>query len=565
MTQKRTLATATPLADGRILIAGGAASAVAHVRGVDYHLPTNTAEIFDPKTNSFTPVASMNTPRCGHAAILLPTGQVLAVGGYSLISNLRYDEASNETFYTASYPTETELYDPDTNTWHVMDDLGYGLDNPKLALQPDGNVFITGIQVTSDAPAAHASLARNGKLKAANRGMNAAASLASNTSLLWNVLFGTVATVNTRVDAYPEEAALILNGLNLIPVLSNGTPSLARISVPLPSSINPPQAQPDLQIGVNQLARYFMLKIQKPTADAEIIGIRATLVAGAQNQVVTGTDNGFQGLAAGVFERVQTRGDVTYQNAAGTDERTTEDLRKNWLQTWLPAQVPGPQDPARLTEYYRVRVTFAAGNLANIRYGVIDGNNVAPPSDTLAYTFRIQYRVAGEVRECDVTTHGTVRAHWSTAQFFQNHRYGGWNSDKWVLASVWNWMSIQANRDQLEPVNDFTLEHGRNTGHGKEHLRGDGIDMFHPGYASYRNAQGTLFVLDMNVDDGEGGRFRDALIGDLQIARSGDPQTQVTQGRRIALVSPFPEFLPPQPIMAVIEIAATKHARGAEL
>jgi hypothetical protein len=182
-------------------------------------------------------------------------------------------------------------------------------------------------------------------------------------------------------------------------------------------------------------------------------------------------------------------------------------------------------------------VTFAAGSLANIRYGVIDGNNVAPPFDILAYTFRVQYRVAGQVRECDVTTHGTVRAHWSTAQFFQNSRYGSWNSDKWVLRSVWNWMSTQVNRDMLEPVNDITLEHGRNTGHGKEHLRGDGIDTFHPGYTSYRDALGNPFTLNMNVEDGEGGRFRDALIGDLQIARSGNSQDQATTDARNRLIT----------------------------
>jgi hypothetical protein len=41
--------------------------------------------------------------------------------------------------------------------------------------------------------------------------------------------------------------------------------------------------------------------------------------------------------------------------------------------------------------------------------------------------------------------------------------------------------------------------------------------------------------------------------------------TTVTQGRRIALVSPLPELLPPQPIVAATKITATEHIHGAEL
>jgi hypothetical protein len=37
------------------------------------------------------------------------------------------------------------LYDPGTNTFEVMDHLDYGLEEPKLAFQGDGNLFISGI------------------------------------------------------------------------------------------------------------------------------------------------------------------------------------------------------------------------------------------------------------------------------------------------------------------------------------------------------------------------------------------------------------------------------------
>lgn len=69
----------------------------------------------------------------------------------------------------------------------------------------------------------------------------------------------------------------------------------------------------------------------------------------------------------------------------------------------------------------------------------------------------------------------------------------------------------------------LTLEHGRNTGHGREHFTGDRIDMFHPGHQAFtgQDAPGV-----------NGGDFRDQyLIPYLQIARKDytDPKTWVSR------------------------------------
>src|SRR5262249_41615718 len=71
--------TATPLPDGRVLLAGG---------GVDpTNSPTNTAEIFtvDPSLPLFGSIATtplhMQQARYGHAAALLKNGSVLITGG----------------------------------------------------------------------------------------------------------------------------------------------------------------------------------------------------------------------------------------------------------------------------------------------------------------------------------------------------------------------------------------------------------------------------------------------------------------------------------------------------
>src|SRR5689334_2396933 len=68
MTMPRVGHTATSLANGKVLIAGGAPA-----------LPS--AEIYDPATGAFTATGDMRTGRGHHTATLLPDGKVLIVGG----------------------------------------------------------------------------------------------------------------------------------------------------------------------------------------------------------------------------------------------------------------------------------------------------------------------------------------------------------------------------------------------------------------------------------------------------------------------------------------------------
>lgn len=65
--------TATVLKNGKILICGGTAGAVA----------VGTALLFDPATRVYTPTASLTVPRHGHQATRLKDGNVLVTGGFS--------------------------------------------------------------------------------------------------------------------------------------------------------------------------------------------------------------------------------------------------------------------------------------------------------------------------------------------------------------------------------------------------------------------------------------------------------------------------------------------------
>jgi len=110
--------TATRLADGRVLIAGG----------LDGMGITKTAEIYDPKTGVFTllPV-TMNAARAFHTATLLGDGKVLLVGGYS-----------------GEYLKSAEVFNPVTSAFEPVSDMSQARSNHAATLLSDGMVLITG-------------------------------------------------------------------------------------------------------------------------------------------------------------------------------------------------------------------------------------------------------------------------------------------------------------------------------------------------------------------------------------------------------------------------------------
>ena len=111
MTAARLGGTATLLPDGRVLVAGGIRGTtdqgVAHAIG--------TAELYDPRTGSWTATGTMRTPRQGHTATLLPDGKVLVAGG---LGGLGSDARGLAALASA------ELYDPSTGSWTATGAMG---------------------------------------------------------------------------------------------------------------------------------------------------------------------------------------------------------------------------------------------------------------------------------------------------------------------------------------------------------------------------------------------------------------------------------------------------------
>lgn len=139
MLEARAQHSLTTLPDGRVLAAGGfwapcgphGGCGVGGAIGFGYHgcaRPLYTAELFDPRTGTWSRTGRMAAPRHGHAAVLLPQGKVLVCCGWD----------DDDT------PTPAELYDPATGTWTATGTPRWTHRGSPAVLLPTGQVLVAG-------------------------------------------------------------------------------------------------------------------------------------------------------------------------------------------------------------------------------------------------------------------------------------------------------------------------------------------------------------------------------------------------------------------------------------
>lgn len=114
------------LKDGRVLIVGGV--------GKGGFL--SEAEIYNPKTNEFNLVGKMNTPKMGPNLYLLKDGNVLASGGIK-----DQDKGMDSIF-----AREIELYNPKTNKFTIIATRTSEANEPAEVLLSDDTLLFSGSQ-----------------------------------------------------------------------------------------------------------------------------------------------------------------------------------------------------------------------------------------------------------------------------------------------------------------------------------------------------------------------------------------------------------------------------------
>ncbi|HSK71751.1 MAG TPA: kelch repeat-containing protein [Pyrinomonadaceae bacterium] len=295
MNSSRAAHTATLLPDGRVLVAGGFA-------GDENSLAS--AEIFDPKTNEFSPAGRMSVARSGHSATLLPGGKILIAGGYNgdyLDSAEIYDPKTGKFTPTGkmtlarsgqtavlldngkvllaggvgtgwTFLADAELYDPSTGTFTKTGNMLAARESHTATLLKDGRVLITG----------------------GHRGRRAAITIYSSAEI-YNPASGTfIAAPDLTVKRHKHDALLLNDGRVLIVGGSDERDARGAYST---VEIYNPKTSNFTKIGDMNLSRY---KLQGTTI---LLKNGKILIAGGANraEVFNPAKNTFE-VAEGKFE-----------------------------------------------------------------------------------------------------------------------------------------------------------------------------------------------------------------------------------------------------------------------
>ena len=110
--------TATTLASGLVLVAGGMTNGGGSLA---------SAELYDPTNNRVQTTGQLAVSRSGHSATRLPDGRVLIAGGFN-----------------GEYLKSIEIFDPADNRFHPGGMLGRARSGHTATLMPDGRILFIG-------------------------------------------------------------------------------------------------------------------------------------------------------------------------------------------------------------------------------------------------------------------------------------------------------------------------------------------------------------------------------------------------------------------------------------
>lgn len=124
------------LDDGRVLLVGGKTSKILTGRlggtSLFWLAPLDTAEVFDPESNSFRPVGRMQATHYLGVATKLNNGMVLVTGGWNAIGG------------TIGGQRTADLFDPAGNIFSGGGELHVARFNQTSTLLPNGDVMVAG-------------------------------------------------------------------------------------------------------------------------------------------------------------------------------------------------------------------------------------------------------------------------------------------------------------------------------------------------------------------------------------------------------------------------------------
>ena len=142
MAETRAASAATLLIDGQVLFTGGYNCAPAGQDGI-----WASAELYDPTTGTFSPAGSMAAPRQQHAATRLADGRVLIVGGLSGPPPATAGEVILASYRTAevdAFLATAEVYDPNTRKFSKTGSMSTPHRGHTATLLADGRVLVVG-------------------------------------------------------------------------------------------------------------------------------------------------------------------------------------------------------------------------------------------------------------------------------------------------------------------------------------------------------------------------------------------------------------------------------------